>query len=359
MRTAKVFEEVQAAWKRCSKTRRQMLRSSAMCSSDAGFRLRCKIVLNFTRGERAEVIHEVLGCSLSQVYRIARRFVEEGEVGLVDRREDNGETKVDEAFAAEVLRLIAEESPQDHGYRRPTWTQELLVRVMEEATGCRISTSRMSRMLTTLEVRLGRPKPIVGCPWKKARRTRRLRKLQRLIDNLLEDEVVLYADEVDIDLNPKIGPDYMLRGTQKQVLTPGKNEKHYLAGALCAKTGKLTWTEWRRKDSDLFILQLWQLVSKDYPKAKRIHIILDNYSIHSSARTKIALAALDGKVELHFLPPYCPDHNRIERVWRDLHDNVTRNHRCRTMAELMEEVRAYLTIRQNALRHEYATYTSA
>ena len=29
---------------------------------------------------------------------------------------------------------------------------------------------------------------------------------------------------------------------------------------------------------------------------------------------------------LHFLPPYCPDHNRIERLWKDLHDNVTRNH---------------------------------
>jgi transposase len=30
---------------------------------------------------------------------------------------------------------------------------------------------------------------------------------------------------------------------------------------------------------------------------------------------------------LHFLPPYCPDDNRIERLWKDLHDNVTRNHK--------------------------------
>lgn len=359
MRIAKVFEEVQVAWKRCSKAGRRLLRSSAMCSSDACFRLRCKIVLNLCRGERAERIHEILGCSLSQVYRVARRFVEEGEMGLVDRREDNGETKVDEAYAAEVLRLVANESPQDHGYRRPTWTQELLVLVMDQIAGIHISTSSMSRLLSTLEIRLGRPKPIVGCPWKKARKRKRLRQLERLIENVPDDEVVLYADEVDIDLNPKIGPDYMLRGTQKQVLTPGKNEKHYLAGALCAKTGKLTWTEWNRKDSDLFILQLWQLIREDYPNAKRIHIILDNYSIHSSARTNIALAALDGKVQLHFLPPYCPDHNRIERVWRDLHANVTRNHRCKTMAELMEEVRAYLTTRQRALRHEYATQTAA
>ena len=88
-------------------------------------------------------------------------------------------------------------------------------------------------------------------------------------------------------------------------------------------------------------------------------IILDNYSIHSSHRTRIALASLGDKVRLHFLTPYCPDHNRIERVWRDLHDNITRNHRCRTMNELMKEVRAYLQTRQQALRHEYAKQCAA
>jgi hypothetical protein len=41
------------------------------------------------------------------------------------------------------------------------------------------------------------------------------------------------------------------------------------------------------------------------------------------------------KVVLHFLPPYCPDHNRIERVWLDLYANVTRNHRCKTMKHLL------------------------
>jgi transposase len=359
MRIAKVFQDVQAVWKRCSKAMQRKLRSWAMASSDAGLRMRCKIVLNLVRGESTQRMSEILGCSLSQVYRVARRFVEEGEIGLADRRDDNGETKVDESYQAELLRLVADDSPQDHGYRRPTWTQELLLLVMKETTGVGISQSWMSRLLKELGIRLGRPKPVVGCPWKKARRTRRLRKLKRLIEMVPDDEVVLYADEVDIDLNPKIGPDYMLRGTQKMANTPGKNQKRYLAGALNAKTGKLTWVEWKRKDSDLFILQLWQLVGRDYPNVKRIHIILDNYSIHSSQRTKIALAALGDRVRLHFLPPYCPDHNRIERVWRDLHDNVTRNHRCRTMDELMAEVCAYLSTRQSALRHEYATQCAA
>jgi hypothetical protein len=65
------------------------------------------------------------------------------------------------------------------------------------------------------------------------------------------------------------------------------------------------------------------------------------------------------RLKLHFLPPYCPDHNRIERIWKDLHDNVTRNHRCATMGELMAEVRTYLAGRNRCGRHTYARAKSA
>ena len=80
-------------------------------------------------------------------------------------------------------------------------------------------------------------------------------------------------------------------------------------------------------------------------------MILDNYRIHSSDIVLAALGGyLAGKVQLHFLPPYCPDHNKIERVWQDVHANVTRNHRCADMADLMEEVRYYLRKRNRRLQ---------
>jgi transposase len=67
-------------------------------------------------------------------------------------------------------------------------------------------------------------------------------------------------------------------------------------------------------------------------------VILDNYAIHTSVQTRVFLAEHGDRLRLHFLPPYCPDDNRIERrVWRELHANVTRNHRCGDIEELMEE----------------------
>src|SRR5262249_19225802 len=78
------------------------------------------------------------------------------------------------------------------------------------------------------------------------------------------------------------------------------------------------------------------------PRVRRIHLVVDNYGIHSARATNRLLEALGGRIVLHFLPPYCPDANRIERVWQDFHANVTRNHRCKTMKRLLESARAYL-----------------
>ena len=39
---------------------------------------------------------------------------------------------------------------------------------------------------------------------------------------------------------------------------------------------------------------------------------------------------------VHYLPAYALDTNPVERVWWHLHEAVTRDHRCRTMDELLD-----------------------
>ena len=56
--------------------------------------------------------------------------------------------------------------------------------------------------------------------------------------------------------------------------------------------------------------------------------MLDNFCIHSSHAARTYIAHARGRVVLRFLPPDNPDENRIDRLWRELHATVTRNHRC-------------------------------
>jgi transposase len=241
-------------------------------------------------------------------------------------------------------------SPQNYGWRRPTWTRELLVETMVRQTGVRIAVTTMSKALALVQARRGRPRPRVRCPWSKAAQTRRLNQIGTLLQTLPHGHVAVYEDEVDVHLNPKIGLDWMGLGQQKEIMTPGKNQKRYLAGAWDVRTQQVVWVEAERKTSDLF-LDLLDKLLETYPQAKVIHVVLDNYRIHKSTIVETTLAGyLHGRIELHFLPPYSPDHNRIERVWEDLHANVTRNHRCPTMVALMREVRYYLRKRNRRLR---------
>jgi transposase len=303
-------------------------------------RIRYLILFNLWSGRGAREIEAVLNVHNTTVYRVAKRFCERGEAALWDGREHNGAEKLSEAYLG-ILNDVVRATPRDHGWRRPTWTRELLIETLVRKTGVRIHPTTMSRALALIKARRGKPRPTVRCPWHPAAKTRRLNNLAQLVASLPQCEVAVYEDEVDIHLNPKIGLDWMGLGQQKEVVTPGKNVKRYLAGALDARTGEVHWVEADKKDAWLF-LDLLKRLTVVYPRVRRIHVILDNYKIHSSHIIGIALAHFACRVRLHFLPPYCPEHNRIERLWQDLHAHVTRNHRCPGMTELMREVRYYL-----------------
>lgn len=317
----------------------KMKKRFRQCSS-ALVRIRYLIIFNLLHGHGAYETAERLDVHNTTVYRVARRFRERGEISLWDRREDNGEPKLTEDYLG-LLQEVVRSTPPDHGWRRPTWTCELLVETMVRKIGVRIHRDTMSRALALIKARRGRPRPRVSCPWHPAAKTRRLNRIQGVLASLSKKEAAVYEDEVDIHLNPKIGLDWMGRGQQKDVMTPGKNQKRYLAGALDVRTGLVHWAEGERKTSDLFLALLDKLLLI-YAQAKVIHIILDNYRIHSSQIVAVALAGYATRIRLHFLPPYCPDHNKIERIWQDLHAAVTRNHQRRSMTILMQDVRYYL-----------------
>jgi transposase len=315
------------------------------------------IIINLVHARSPTQTARVLQVSRSTVYNVAQRFREWGEAGLIDRREENGARKLDAEYLA-ALHEVVRGSPQEYGWRRPTWTRELLVQTLQRLTGVRVHVATKSVALKFIRARRGRPKPTVGCPWSQRAKNRRLREIQDLIEHLPADEVAVWEDEVDIHLNPKIGLDWMVCGQQKQVLTPGQNEKRYLAGAQDVRTGELIWSEGDKKNSLLFLYLLWELTQR-YPQAKVIHVILDNYSIHKTRQVELALESEQGqRLKLYFLPPYCPDHNKIERTWQDLHAEVTRNHTCPNMTSLMRRVRGYLR-RHNTRKRKRQTALAA
>lgn len=320
--------------------RRRKILNYGYRSGNAGNYRRCYIIFLLTGGKSVKEVHELTDMARSNIYSLLDKFITGGCKGLEDKRRHNGKKKVDDDFCDEVYEMV-KHSPEDYGWTRPTWTRELLCLTMEQCHKIRVSVSTMGRILSYVGAKLKRPRPAVNCPWPKYLREQRIEEIQDLMDRLPRNEIAFYQDEVDIHLNPKIGRDWMLSGKQKLVITPGKNEKRYIAGALDTITGDLIWVEGYSKNSYLFCNLVDEIMQR-YWWASKVHLILDNYSIHKSKVTQERLKKYGNRLNLEFLPPYCPKKNKIERKWQNLHAEVTRNHKCKSMKSLMQRVRAHL-----------------
>jgi hypothetical protein len=157
---------------------------------------RCHIILLLASGMDGREVARALNVAPAHVSRTRTLYLAQGLDGLADRRCDNGHRKVTEEFRAAVTALLLK-VPPDFGWMRPTWTRELLCLETERRGFERIAPCTMGRLLSALGARLGRPKPIVLCPWPRRRRLRILRKIRQLERRASAIEPVLYADEVD------------------------------------------------------------------------------------------------------------------------------------------------------------------
>ncbi len=298
---------------------------------------RANAVLLLAQGKSKAEIARLLQAARSSVNRWVHWYLAD-EIDGLQADLPGRKVRFEPEFIGKLLRFMVGFRPQEFGYQRSRWSSELLSIVLREALNIVLHSSTIRRWL-----------PKHGFVWRRAAPTlcikdpdkeAKLAAIKQALANCDSRNPVFYEDEVDIHLNPKIGADWGLRGQQRKVVTPGQNKKYFLAGALQAKTGLVTYVGSASKSTVLFI-DLLRALRKRYRSAKTITLIVDNYIIHKSKKAQRWLEN-NSKFKLLFLPVYSPWHNKIELLWHSLHETVTRNHSCSSMEELMERVEHFM-----------------
>jgi hypothetical protein len=150
----------------------------------------------------------------------------------------------------------------------------------------------------------------------------------------------------------------MPKGEQVEVMTPGANEKRYLAGALDLSTGTITHCGWYRKQTGLFLARLDTLErSPPVPLFTHLTVVVDNAKIHKAQKVQQWLAA-HPRFELLSFPTYCPRANPSERAVGEIQDKCTRNHLRKRIWHLVQDVKQHLQVNgpwQYALSNIYYT----
>src|SRR5262249_20953511 len=148
-------------------------------------------------------------------------------------------------WATFVVRWVLTVSPIEFRFARSRWTCEAAAVVLRE--DYRVTVGRETVRLWLRSGGLGWRGARAGLRPKDPDRERKLRALRSLLAGLPADETAVFLDEVDVNLNPKLGCMWMRRGEQAVVETPGTNEKRYLAGSIHWRTGRVILTEGRAK----------------------------------------------------------------------------------------------------------------
>jgi transposase len=312
--------------------------------TDPERRLRAHILLLLAARQSWITIAVVLFTSMSTINRWRCRFLAgglEAVVGTAPRRSRWGAWLI-----ALVIRWVTTRSPRDFGLVRSRWTCATVVVLVEEECGERVGRETVRRWLHQEDLVWRRPRPTVGP--KDPQRATKLRQLRALLRDLPPEETAVFQDEVDVNTNPKIGAMWMRRGQQATVTTPGTNTKRYLAGSLHWRTGQLLLAApGTRRNAELFLAHLDEL-RRRLRRYRVIHVICDNARFHQPERCRKVqayLARWRHRIQLHFLPTYAPETNPIERVWWHLHEEITRNHRCKDIEELLDLIEDWLADR--------------
>jgi transposase len=321
----------------------QML--AALRRARYGYLLGLHILLLCAVGRNPTEIAAVLFCSRSSVYRTVRAY----RAGTLSLEPDvDGQlspplrTTVLVPSVRRSLVALLKAPPRAYGWCRTRWSCATLALTLQTKRGLTVSAETMRRWVHE-----------VGWVWKRAKlvakdddphRVCRLAYIRHRFEQLRLCEALVFADELDIHLLPKVGCTWMPKGAQVEVMTPGQNEKQYLAGALDPTTGALHYALGPRKTNALF-RDLLTLLEARYPADRytRLYVVVDNYKIHQAKAVAQWLAA-HPRVSLLFLPTYCPRANPIERAYGDVHDCCTRNHQRKRLPDLVADVKAHLQL---------------
>jgi len=145
---------------------------------------------------------------------------------------------------------------------------------------------------------------------------------ERLKQDLPADETICFMDGVHPTHNVQPAYGWIQKGVRKEVPANSGRSRVNLSGILDVISHKVVIQEDKMLNAEATI-SFFRKIEAAYPEKKRVHIFCDNALYY---RNKAVTEYLQkSKIKLFFLPPYSPNLNPIERLWKWMKERVIYN----------------------------------
>lgn len=129
---------------------------------------------------------------------------------------------------------------------------------------------------------------------------------------------------------------WFLKGIVAQIKSPTSRYKLNVYVAM-GYNGQLIIQDAENFDADSFQQFLEKILSEAKTENK-ILLVLDNARYHHAKKLKDYIESIKDRLELFFLPPYSPEINAIEMLWKKTRRAVTHNKYFSSLKEMSNEL---------------------
>ena len=145
----------------------------------------------------------------------------------------------------------------------------------------------------------------------------------QLKQEVSEEEPILFMDSVHPTQATKLTYGWIKTGQTKHVETTASRTRLNIIGAIQLRHIAEAITSQYETINAESIIDFMSKIRTQYNTQKTVHLILDQAGYHRSFL--VAEQALKLNIKLHFLPPYSPNLNPIERLWKVMNEQVRNN----------------------------------
>lgn len=174
-----------------------------------------------------------------------------------------------------------------------------------------------------------------------------IEKYRKLKSSMGPRDDLYFLDEVHPEYQSQAVYGWIKKGECKTLPTTGNQKRFHFMGALCLKEMKVMIREYRTIDAEATVHFLKNL--QEESPAEKIHVILDNAGPHKNQRIERFLRE-SPRIKLHYLPPYSPNLNPIERLWKVFREITLYNRYFSTCFDFSTAVRDFFGSKVYKLR---------
>jgi transposase len=164
-----------------------------------------------------------------------------------------------------------------------------------------------------------------------------IQEYKELKANLKPDEEIYFIDAVHPEHQSQAVCGWIKKGDQKTIQSTGKQLRLHFSGALNLEGMKVFTQEYETVDSEAMLDFLEKL--EDSSSAKTIYVIMDN--ARSNKNKKVEEFLETSKIKIRYLPPYSPNLNPIERLWKIMREKKMYNKYYETSVRYFQEIRSF------------------